>query len=155
MTSIAGFIICAVVIFFAGKKLSYYGDLIAEMTGMGKAWIGLVLLASVTSLPELFVGISASAIVRSADLAVGNVVGSCAFNLGILAIMDVFVPLRRPIFASASQNHIMAAAMGIILIDMAGLGIFLSDDILITPWIGATSILFIVIYFLSIRLLYH
>ena len=53
-----GFVICAVIIFLAGKRLSYYGDVIADLTGLGKAWIGLILMASVTSLPELMVGIS-------------------------------------------------------------------------------------------------
>ena len=42
---ITGFIVCAAVIFFAGSKLSFYGDLLAEKTGMGKAWIGLILIA--------------------------------------------------------------------------------------------------------------
>ena len=50
-------------IFLAGRKLSHYGDLLAERTGLGKAWIGIILLATVTSLPELMVGISSSAIV--------------------------------------------------------------------------------------------
>lgn len=63
MLNIAGFIICSSVIFFAGKKLSYYGDKIADITGLGKAWIGLILMASVTSLPALTVGFSSSAIV--------------------------------------------------------------------------------------------
>ena len=43
------------------------------MTGLGKAWIGLILMAGVTSLPELMVGISSSAIVQSADLAAGDI----------------------------------------------------------------------------------
>ena len=92
MFNILGFLICAVIIFFAGRKLSFYGDMIAEKTGMGKAWIGLILMATVTSLPELMVGVSSSAIVASADLAVGDIVGSCTFNLAILAILDLFVP---------------------------------------------------------------
>lgn len=37
------FIACAVVIFLAGSQLSIYGDVIAERTGLGKEWIGLVL----------------------------------------------------------------------------------------------------------------
>ena len=65
---IAGFIICALIIFFAGKRLSHYGDLLAELSGMGKAWIGLILMAAVTSLPELMVGISSAVIIQSADL---------------------------------------------------------------------------------------
>jgi len=45
-----GFIVCTSVIVYSGTKLSKYGDIIAEKTGLGRAWIGLVLMASVTSL---------------------------------------------------------------------------------------------------------
>ncbi|WP_290792401.1 hypothetical protein [Flavihumibacter sp. UBA7668] len=116
-----GFLICAVIIFFSGKKLSHYGDRLAEHTGWGKAWVGLILMASVTSLPELMVGISSVAFVKSVDLAVGDILGSCAFNLGILALPDAFIPKRKPIFSEASPNHIISAALGIILLTLAGL----------------------------------
>ena len=59
-----GFTLCAAVIVFSGIKLAKYGDKIADLTGMGKAWVGLILMASVTSLPELITGISAVAIVK-------------------------------------------------------------------------------------------
>lgn len=150
-----GLVICAAIIFYCGKNLSFYGDLIAELTGFGKAWMGLILLASVTSLPELMVGISSAAIIQSADLAVGDILGSCAFNLGILAVMDVFVPKHQPLFGIASSSHVMAAGMGIILIAMAGVGIFMPQDIVLTRWVGITSFLFIIIYFVSIRIMYR
>lgn len=154
MIHAGGFILCAVIIFLAGKKLSYYGDLLAEKTGMGKAWIGLILMASVTSLPELMVGISSAAIVQSADLAVGDILGSCAFNLGILAIMDAFLPRHHTLLGTASPNHILAAALGIILISMVGVAIFLPEEIVLSSWIGLTSLSFIIIYLISIRLIY-
>ena len=154
MIHAGGFILCAVIIFFAGKKLSFYGDLLAEKTGMGKAWIGLILMASVTSLPELMVGISSAAIVQSADLAVGDILGSCAFNLGILAIMDAFLPRHHTLLGTASPNHILAAALGIILISMVGVAIFLPEDIVLSSWIGMTSLSFIIVYLISIRLIY-
>ena len=151
---VSGFITCAIIIFFAGRKLSEYGDLLAEKAGWGKAWVGLILMASVTSLPELMVGLSSSAIVESADLAVGDILGSCAFNLCILALMDAFVPRHKALFSLASQSHVLSAALGIILIGLAGFSLFLPEEIVISTWIGTTSILFIIIYLLSIRLLY-
>lgn len=154
MIHVAGFLACAVVIFFAGKRLSHYGDLLAEKTGMGKAWVGLILMASVTSLPELMVGISSSAFLQSADLAVGDIFGSCAFNLGILAILDAFVPNRNSLLGTASRNHVVAASLGIILLTLAAFAIFLPKDIVISPWIGLTSLLFIVVYLVSVRLIY-
>ncbi len=155
MLNLFGFLFCAVVIFLAGKKLAHYGDLIAELTGLGKAWIGLILMASVTSLPELMVGISSSALVGSADLAVGDILGSCAFNLGILALMDAFVPKTKPLLGSASQSHVLAASLGLILVTMAGVGLYLPNDILITPGLGLTSISFMVIYLIAVRILYQ
>ncbi len=51
------FIICTSVIVYGGTRLSRYGDVIAEKTGLGRTWIGVVLMASVTSIPELVTGI--------------------------------------------------------------------------------------------------
>jgi len=154
MWYISGFIVCAAVIFFAGKRLSRYGDLLAEKTGLSKGWIGLILMASVTSLPELMVGISSSAIVESADLATGDILGSCAFNLGILAILDAFIPKHKPLFGIASPNHMLNAGLGIILLAIVGFALILPTDIVVMPWIGLSSILFIVVYLVSIRVIY-
>jgi cation:H+ antiporter len=152
--AIAGFIICTLIIFFAGKKLSYYGDLIGDLTGVGKAWIGLIMMSAVTSLPELMVGISSSAILEEPDLATGDILGSCAFNLGILSLMDIFTPKDHPLFGHLSKSHILAAAFGIILIVFAGLGIFLNEDIVLTPSIGLTSLSFAIIYFISVTTIF-
>lgn len=52
------FAIVSAVIVVAGFYLSRYGDVIAEKTGLSGSWVGLALLATVTSLPELVTGIS-------------------------------------------------------------------------------------------------
>ena len=54
----SGFVACTLVIVYSGIKLAKYGDIIAEKTGLGKTLTGMVLLATVTSLPELVTGIS-------------------------------------------------------------------------------------------------
>ena len=76
-----GFIICTAAIVFAGMRLSKYGDIIAEKTGLGRTWIGVVLMASVTSLPELVTGISSVTYAGVPDIAAGDVLGSCVFNM--------------------------------------------------------------------------
>lgn len=148
------FVVLASLIFFSGKRLALYGDAIAVHLGLGKAWIGLVLMASVTSLPELTVGISSVSIVGSADLALGDVMGSCVFNLFLLSLMDSFVP-GVPLFSKVSTSHILAAAMSILLVALVGLGLYLPPNIVLTSWIGLSSIAFVVVYFISMRLLYH
>ncbi len=52
------FFVVTSVILYSGTRLSKYGDIIAEKSGLGRTWIGVVLMASVTSLPELITGIS-------------------------------------------------------------------------------------------------
>jgi cation:H+ antiporter len=155
MESAIGFIICAVIIFFAGKKLSYYGDLLADLTGMGKVVIGLILMSVVTSLPELMVGISSVVFLQSADLALGDILGSCAFNLGILSLMDVFTPRDSPLFSKVSRSQILAAAFGVLLIALVGIGLFLDVDIVITPFIGLTSISFVIVYLVGIKTIFN
>jgi cation:H+ antiporter len=155
MIYISGFILCAGIIFWAGKKLAYYGEVIAEITGMGKSWTGLVLMATITSLPELMSGISSSAIVESADLAAGDILGSCAFNLFILAILDAFTPKNNPLFTASTMSNVLAAALGLILVSLAGLAIYLPDEIVLLPSIGITSLSFLIIYLFSLRIMYQ
>ena len=44
------FALCVLVITVAGAKLCHYGDIIADKTGLGGTWIGLVMVATVTNL---------------------------------------------------------------------------------------------------------
>lgn len=152
--TLLGFFLCAAVIFYCGTKLAHYGDQIAELTGMGKAWFGLIMMASVTSLPELFVGIGSVSIVGSADFAVGDVLGACVFNLAILSLLDVFSK-KTTLFSVASQSHVLAGALGIVLFAFVGIGLFLPYDFQILSWIGLSSIVFIVVYLISIKLVYQ
>lgn len=150
---ILGFLVCSGIIFFSGKKLSFYGDVIADKSGLGRVWIGLILMATVTSLPELVIGISSVTVVGAPDLAVGNVLGSCVFNLAILSLLDAIMP-GQPILTRVTNSNVLAAALGSILLSLVGIGLFLPDEYVILDWIGITSLAFIVVYFFSIKLLH-
>lgn len=151
--NIAGFVVCSVLIFYHGTKLSIYGDLISVKSGLAKAWVGLILMASVTSLPELVIGVSSVTVVGSADLAVGNVLGSCVFNLAILSLLDAIIP-GQPILTRVANSNVLAATLGTILLCMVGIGLFLSDEVMIMNWLAGTSLAFLVVYLASIRILY-
>lgn len=80
----------ALVIVLAGVRLARYGDVLGEKTGLGRSWIGVVLLAATTSLPELFTGFGATALAALPDIALGDVLGSCkrfvvAWDTGAIA----------------------------------------------------------------------
>jgi len=69
---------------------------IAEAAGLSEAVIGLTLVAVGTSLPELATSVMA-AIRRHGDVAFGNIVGSCIFNvLGIAGVTALVKPIDVP-----------------------------------------------------------
>ncbi len=146
--NILGFTLCAGVIVFSGTKLAKYGDKIADLTGWGKAWVGLILMASVTSLPELITGISAVAIVKAPDLAAGDIFGSCVFNLLILSVLDARI--KQPLFSMVKSSHIVAAIFGIILLTVAGMAIFLSHEIPSVLWISSFTFVLFGIYLAAV-----
>jgi len=115
-------LLCAGVITFSGSRLCRYADVLAEKTGLGRTWMGLVAVALVTSLPELANGVSAVLWVKAPDLAVGNLLGAAVLNLAILAVADIFYP-PGPVLTAADRGHILAAAFGVILLGVATLTI--------------------------------
>lgn len=144
------FILCSAVIVYCGTNLSRYGDILAEKTGLGRAWIGLVLMASVTSLPELITGISSVALAGAPDIALGDVLGSCVFNLALIALMDMLHG-PTPIFARADQGHILSAGFGLILIGMAVLSIFVGGIMPALGSVGLYTPALVAVYAIGIR----
>lgn len=120
------FAACIALIGVAGVQLTRYGDAIADKTGIGGSWIGLVLIATVTSLPELASGISAVTLADLPDIAVGNVLGACVLNLSILALLDL-LHRRESIYRGASRSHILAAGFGVVLLALSGFGLLTGD----------------------------
>lgn len=152
--SIFWFSVCVLAILYAGTKLSYYGDKLADIMGWGKMWMGMILMAGVTSLPELVTGISSIQLVDSPNMAVGNVIGSCAFNILILSLLDVSFPKRLPITYVAQKGHIIAAAFGVVLLCVVVFSIIQPGLFGRIGWVGGESILFMFIYFFAIRAVY-
>jgi len=144
------FILCSAVIVYSGTKLSRYGDVIAEKTGLGRAWIGLILMASVTSLPELITGVSSVALANTPDIALGDIMGSCVFNLAIISLMDMLHG-PTPIFSRAEHGHILSAGFGVVLISIASVSILAHDLIPSLGNIGLYTLAIIVIYAIGIR----
>jgi cation:H+ antiporter len=147
------FLALAIVIVIAGSNLSKYGDVIAEKTGMGRTWVGVVLIASVTSLPELVTGISSIAIFNLPNIAVGNVLGACMFNMLALALLDALSG-ATPITAKAHQGQVITAGFGIILLGLVSISIFAGRRLPGVGWIGAYSLIFLLVYAIAIRIVY-
>lgn len=146
------FAVCAVLIGFAGPVLTRYGAVIAEKTGVSRTWIGLILLATATSLPELFTGISAVTVAAAPNIAVGDALGSCVLNLGMLIVLDA-MHREAPMYSRMDQGHILTAGFGIILIALVGASLLLGRDglDLTILHIGVYTPIIIVLYLIAMR----
>jgi cation:H+ antiporter len=146
------FLATALVIVVAGVRLARFGDVLGEKTGLGRSWIGVVLLAATTSLPELFTGFGATALAALPDIALGDVLGSCMFNLLILSLMDAVQP--EPISARAHQGHALSIGFGLVLIGVAGMGLVADHRLPAIGWIGLYTPALIAVYFVAMRVVF-
>jgi cation:H+ antiporter len=140
------FALGALAIVGAGYWLSYTADAIAQTTGWGRSFIGSFMLAVVTSLPELAVGIPL--IRRGAfNMAIGSLLGSNIFNIAVIPITDI-VFTKGAILAHVSPNHILTAVLGIVMTNIIIVDLIYRAKRV--PWrIGWGSISLIMLYFLG------
>lgn len=140
--SVLVFVVAAGVVVVAGVRLAKAGDQIAEQTGLGRLFIGTILLAFATSLPELVTDITAAA-TGAPDLAVADLFGSSMANMAILAIIDL--RHRGRVWPGVELGHARVAAVGIVLTALAALGIHTPAGARI-GWVGVTPLLIFVLY---------
>ncbi|HQS81459.1 MAG TPA: sodium:calcium antiporter [Thiobacillus sp.] len=147
---------CLAVIGVAGVRLSRYGDIIAEKSGLSRGWVGLILLATVTSLPELVTGLSAVTLARVPDIAVGDILGSCVFNLLIIVVLDVLYR-KESIYTRARQGNVLAAGYGIVLIGVGGFNLLLyrAGTMPSIGHVGLYTPVILLLYLLAMRTLYR
>ncbi len=122
LLSTIGFVACTAAIFFVAPALATKADEIATVTGLGRTFIGTLLVAAVTSLPE---AVSTIAAVRlgAVDMAIANIFGSNAFNMVIFATLDFAT--TDSLLHSVSGTHAITATC-----------------VLITTSVGLLSILY-------------
>jgi len=106
----------ALVVIVAARFLASSAHEIAELTGISASFIGVVLVAIVTTLPEGAVTVAA-ALRKSYGIVIGNVYGSCAFNVLIIFFADLFYDVG-PLLGAMQVEHFVAAAGAFLLMGM-------------------------------------
>ena len=105
-------------VMLAAPTLVFSVEQIAESTGLATSFLGVVALAVVTSMPEISTSIAAVRL-GAVDLAIGNLYGSCAFNILILSLADPFY--RGGVLVETLEDPHFAA--GVVAISLMGLGL--------------------------------
>ncbi|HUW01774.1 MAG TPA: hypothetical protein VMW08_05445 [Acidimicrobiales bacterium] len=108
--------LAVVMVVAAGTVLAKVGDDLAERTGIGRLYVGALLVAVATSLPELATDITAAAS-DAPDLAIGDLFGSSMANMAILAIVDL--RHRGRVLPRVELGHTRVAAVAIGLTALA------------------------------------
>lgn len=144
------FALCATLIAVGGFVLSRSADRLAAALGWGRGWVGLALLATVTSLPELASGVSAVTLVAAPNLAVGNVLGACVVNLAFLVVVDT-VQRRQPMFGAASATHLLSAGLGVVMLAFVALSLVTGARAPALLHVGVYSPVLIAFYLVALR----
>ncbi len=145
------FLTTAALIVLAATQLAKYGDIIATRTKMGGMFIGLLLLAGATSLPEVLTSIS-SLQQNAPNLAAGNLLGSNTFNMFLLAIIDISFRNQR-ILRKAALKHAVTGSFTVFLIGLVVFFMLVDLDISI-GFVGLDSLIIIAVYILAVRLIH-
>ena len=106
-----GFFAAAAVVLVAAYFLALSADGIAKASGLGRSFIGVLLVSIVTTLPEASVTVAA-ALRKSYGLVLGNIYGSCAFNLFVIPIAGLFFA-GGPLLREMTDAHFVAAGFAV------------------------------------------
>jgi len=144
------FALSAAIIVVAAVKLAEYGDALAYRTGAGGLFVGSLLLAGATSLPEMLTMVSAIH-QGHINLTAGDLFGSSMFNMFLLGLLDVSFYQTR-VLRRVALNHALTASLGTLL---TGLAVFfiVADIELPVAWVGVDSLVMIAAYVAGVWLI--
>lgn len=145
------YLVLAAIVVFVSIKCANYVDLIDKKTNMSGAFIGGVILAAVTSMPELITSITAITIIDSPELVMGNVLGSNIFNLSILGVL-VLLSANNFIKAKVSNSHKVTLLCTLAVYAILTVVITFGYDYSVIG-ISFASVLLLIIYLISLKFL--
>lgn len=146
------FVALGAAVFAVSSRLAAHADAIAETTGLGRVFVGTLVLAAATSLPELTVDVNA-AVLGSVDIGVGDLMGSTLANMLILASADL-VWRRHAILDRVSPDHALVGTLAIALTAIAGAAIASGGSWLRVGHVGVETIAIVALYAYGMRVVY-
>mgnify|MGYP000232909575 CR=1 FL=1 len=144
------FLISSALLVYIAVQLAKFGDAIAIRTRLGGMFVGTLLLAGATSLPEVLTTIN-SLYQGLPDLAAGNLLGSNMLNMFLLAVLDI-VHYKHRLLRKAALKHALSGSLTVLLIGMVVFFI-LADLEWKIGWVGADSIIIMLVYVGAVSLI--
>lgn len=144
------FALAGIVILAAGVRMAGVADRLADITRVGEAVTGAVLLGASTSLPGIVVSVTAAA-QDHPQLAVSNAVGGIAAQTFFLALADMAYRKANLEHAAASVPNLMYGSLLIVLLALPLLA-FAAPEVSVFQVHPLTLVLFVV-YLFGVRLI--
>ena len=146
------FLASAVAVVFLGVQLAKYGDALATLTGWGRLFVGSILVALATSLPELSNNITAVQI-DNPELALGNVVGANMINMFTMAMVALVFGGKRFLQRVAPEQGYLIILAAV----LTGLAvIFAGVKMGVHVWqIGLSSFILLAVYVAGMWIVYQ
>ncbi|HEX6414661.1 MAG TPA: hypothetical protein VFZ94_16535 [Burkholderiales bacterium] len=145
-------VIAGAAILVAGYFLAKSGEAIAEQSGLGTSFVGAVLLAAATSLPEASTVLGAVRLKRY-EMAVSDVFGTNLFNMAILFVVDLLYG-GAPVLAEAGRFAGVAAALALMLTALFVAGMIERRDKTVLR-MGIDSLVAVLVYLGGVVVLYQ
>ncbi len=146
------FLASGVAVVFLGGYLAKYGDALASLTGWGRLFVGSILVALATSLPEVSNNITAVRI-DNPQLALGDVLGSNMFNILTLGMVALLFGGKRFLQRVApEQGYLILLAA--VLTGLAVVALFANSGVHVWQ-VGLSSIIILVVYVVGMWIVYN
>lgn len=143
-----GYIAMVAVIVVLSIKLGKYVDIMDAKSNISGAFIGGVLLAAVTSLPELFTSLSAVWIVKENSMIIGNILGSDLINLAFFGVI-LLIFGRGLKKASFNKFYYVALAVACGMYALVAVGLYFAEYMQFT-WFSVVSPAILILYILFV-----
>ncbi len=140
----------SVAIVFLSMKLSDYIDWLDKKTKVSGAFLGGVLLAAITSLPEMFTSFSSVLFLNETAMVMGNILGSNSFDVLILGLCILLYYKKYKNCRLQLKTHFVVIASLVVMYTCLLIPLLLGNKQLMFGKINAFFIVIAVIYFIAL-----
>jgi cation:H+ antiporter len=120
------FAVAAALVWGAGTRVTAYVDELGHRHHLSQAFLGLFLLSTISSLPEIATSFTA-ALHANSDLAVNNLLGSIALQIALLAVADLVIGKQALTAVVPDALVLLQGSLNIVLLALVTVAITVGD----------------------------
>ena len=147
------FTLAAAGVFVAGPALAISAESIAEATGIGSSFVGVLGLALVTTLPELTTTLAAFRM-KAYDLGIANIYGTNSFNVVALAAADLAFT-DGSLYSFTGVSAISAGLFAVLLMGLGAAQLAMRRPLKQFSLIEPSPPLFVLLYVLGLFVVFQ